>query len=805
MSVLKDGELEKLKNFAFPPLFPFFSMVVACRESFQVPPVLLQMSTPQGEVDVGLLDWVEMIWEALEPRVMQEKAVCESREQAHFVSVVFASTRSFVAVFGCFDIASWKMSFVPLGYRFSFQYLQECYAELIRRRLQSLGQVFVLSIDTSEFLKEYNHNACSTVKNSIRWMNGDETVPGGDVDPCTNEAYRNFEVVQFLASAGLMDDADDGIVDRNSHLRNDIDAPSLVGFSGYSDTGSSGGGRLRDKGSTVHRAMRAAGANAVTLERSKQIVRETEEIGSAEIQEIQLQLDVIQSIAMQNIESVLQRGDKLDALEEKTVDISVQAHEFHRHAKKQSAGAGRKLSLVPVIVCCCCCILVAKYGNFRWHSTFMRLTLLKPRVVFWSLLFLPLASVLGVFLAPVVGLLMTVMPDGRSGMFQHAKENDVTVGVWTAFFFIGGVFAYVCNVPSIYAAVAAPSCCVALIATGCLWKESAMFLRPLKPHQKIKVRSNLSNCIGIFSLCLEYVQLMSLAVLSVSFDVSLNANLVSVTGIVLRPFGSSVMTQFIIACVIAAVLLGFLAITVLLTSQSEKRVARVTEQQEREGNLAWLKQLISLLSDTAFMSVVSAFSAEIGQLGDTVASSDRWNNDSSLYWARCVLQVVLFAYCVGCLLVVLPIQAVFPDIWLPPGQDVRAAPLFSLAEKGLKIFLITSLPLAPNIAFFRTGVAVSVFALLALWMMVFPQPMTHGVAKDIRLMSIVNAAGIIGLLYIPESISLPATLSWLGFGWLAVGVSAKIRSMRHRRIVKSRQEKLASFVQHWFEVQHDKL
>eukprot|EP00762_Andalucia_godoyi_P007190 ANDGO_08021.mRNA.1 hypothetical protein len=447
----------------------------------------------------------------------------------------------------------------------------------------------------------------------------------------------------------------------------------------------------------------------------------------------------------------------------------------------------------------CCTIWMAsarntvrKYASFHWHPTFMRMTLLAPKTVLYSLAFLPLAAALGVLVVPTLAILIGCFPSGRSGMFQHESKHDVTSSVWGSLCLVGIALAWICNINDLLASVLAPLAIIYIFGSLSLRQESSMFLNAPSEYRQPRVRYEfISNYIAYFSLALEYVQLLSLAVLTVSVDSNfVDASLSAAVNVIVKPLGASVLVQFIIAVILAGILLGFLTVAVMLTSQPEERVSRVSEQKEKEGNLSWLKLIVGTISDTAFMSVISSLSAAIQLFHSEIPADSEWSNSEAFYWLRCVVQVVLFAFVCASLLVVLPIQAVFPDIWLPKGVDVRPAPLFALSEKFLKLILITSISLGPSsssVPYFRTGVAAFVFAGLVGLIAFFKNPMSTPFARNARMTSFVSAGGTLALMYAPAP--LPAVLFWLVACSLGFGVAEAGRRFAWNRTQRVHQKK----------------
>jgi hypothetical protein len=436
--------------------------------------------------------------------------------------------------------------------------------------------------------------------------------------------------------------------------------------------------------------------------------------------------DKILEIMRRNIDSIICRGMSLDSdLQEKTASLESQAAQFFKQsASLSSSGASAMASsdgeLEPQVER----FFARRTGGllqFRWHATFMRLALLHPRMILQSLFLLPFAAVLGLVIVPVTAIMITCTPSGVKGMFQHASGHSVTSAVWGSLLVVGAIWSFVCNIPNVLAAILVPVGLCSAFAIAQVCGERCMFLIPASRYKAKKVRwSYASNWIASFSLLLEYVQLLSIAIVVASLDIGhvLDASLIRVLTIIVRPFGAAIDVQFGVACGFCGLLLGFLCISIVLTSQPETRVARTTVERERAGNLGWLKQLIALSADTFFISVLSALFAAAESFHHELPSDSEWKSSQSLFWLRALSLVIAFAYSCASMLMVLPIQSVYPELWLPKGLDARAAPLFSLVERSLKVFLLSSLSLGPqNLSYFRSGVfiAVTICTLLAGW------------------------------------------------------------------------------------------
>eukprot|EP01028_Stygiella_incarcerata_P011893 TRINITY_DN701_c0_g2_i14.p2 TRINITY_DN701_c0_g2~~TRINITY_DN701_c0_g2_i14.p2 ORF type:complete len:473 (+),score=120.92 TRINITY_DN701_c0_g2_i14:633-2051(+) len=423
----------------------------------------------------------------------------------------------------------------------------------------------------------------------------------------------------------------------------------------------------------------------------------------------------------------------------------------------------------------------------------MRMTLLAPKTVMISSLFLPFAVVVGIFLVPTVAFLITVTTNGRLGMFQHRQSHDITKevflsGFWTLLtllccillplLLVGWEFQLGVGICS--GLVLLPL----LPAIESTNKESSMYLpSPRKnasfwetlPFRRIKIKKNLSNILSVFSIFLEFIQVLCLGYsasrpsLSVSVDTSFIGSLTQFT---LRPLGTSLLFQFIVSVCLGAILIGFITVSIILTSQPEKRVARVSEQKELEGNLSWFKLLVATLADTLFLSLTSSMFAFLsastaslqGDL-DTSSSTTSTEMSESEFQGLSILALLqLFAFVSCALMIILPIQAVFPKIWLPDGIDVRASPKFSLLEKSLKVLLVGVLSVGPgsNVDL-RSGFGIFVFGLLSVLIWTVRQPMTHKFAADIRGIGYVSAFGTVFILrLIPND-----TISGIVFGaWM---------------------------------------
>jgi hypothetical protein len=325
---------------------------------------------------------------------------------------------------------------------------------------------------------------------------------------------------------------------------------------------------------------------------------------------------------------------------------------------------------------------------------------------------------------------------------------------------------------------------------------------PEASHYKVrKVRwSFASNWIATFSLLLEYLQLLSIAVMIVSLDVSdlqLNAAWIQALSIVVRPFGAAVDVQFGVACGLSALLLGFLCMSILLTSQPASRVARTTVEKERDGNLGWLKQLIVVSADTLFVSVMSALFAAAEQFHHELPSSGEWNRDEVSFWLRALALVIAFAYACASMLMVIPIQSVYPELWLPKGLDARASPLFSLIERSLKVFLLSSLSLGPlHLPYLRSGIFVAVTICSILAGFIVRRPLAVTTAWYFRVTSYVSSTGLLVLMTClakSPDVLLPCIVSWLVAALATFGVTdAFTRVKRSRRVTSNGKNRRAA-------------
>ncbi|MEA2104171.1 MAG: hypothetical protein U9P79_05985 [Candidatus Cloacimonadota bacterium] len=364
--------------------------------------------------------------------------------------------------------------------------------------------------------------------------------------------------------------------------------------------------------------------------------------------------------------------------------------------------------------------------------------------------------IFGLFVVPVVAILVTVTSGGRMGMYQHMQSHNITCDVFLSMFWAILVTASCIVVPlvvpfdlSFHIGIALSglfSISPMISAALATWKETAMHLsHPIEngsfwsklPFHRIPIRFNLSNCLSVFSILLEYVQMLCLAYtasrpsLAVSVDTSFIGSLTQFT---LHPLGASLLVQWIVGLVFAAILVGFITVSIVLTSQPESPVARVSEQKEREGNLSWFKLLVAFLADTMFLSVTSTIasflSASIASsIGDLDGSSNMSSVDMSdnQFRALSVLSLVqLFAFVCCAMMIILPIQAVFPDIWLPNGIDLRASPQFSMIEKTLKMLIVGILSLGPaSNVIVRSSLTTVLLFLLFSFVLILRRSMTH--------------------------------------------------------------------------------
>lgn len=472
--------------------------------------------------------------------------------------------------------------------------------------------------------------------------------------------------------------------------------------------------------------------------------------------------------------------------------------------KKKKKGGGMRFHLLalPALLLFACVTCPCLPQLFHWHKTFMRLTLLKPKTIFWSLLTLPLAALAGgLLVVPTVAVLIAVAPGGRRGMFQHFTDSelDVTASVVWSFLIGVGSVAFSIFVSDALTAVLTPALVLAGLAVLILGScEAETMLLPVRAAARMApVRPNVSNGIAVFSLLLEFFQLGLLAIRAVALDmqlvgVSVHASFFfALSDFFVIPSASVeiVSVSFYVSVGLAGVLFGFLAIAVVLTSQPEKRVGRVTEQQEREGNLGWLKQILTTISDTLFITLCSGCLLGVSSLPSGVAGS--------LTLGNAVARASFFAFILGSLLIMLPLQAVFPDIWRPSGLDVYASPLFSLVEKVLKSVLITVIGVV-RVPYVQTGLAAAVLLSLLLTTLGMetlvgktgrPGVMTRPWASEARMTSFIMALGCVPLSFVPQVAADAVLGSWMGFCLLWFGAGQAVRhELRRRRAVQARRE-----------------